>query len=92
MSSRLIIYIKNAGGREDVWWIDAYVHNESGELDLYRSGEYVVTLRPDDYCNGLVIEEWDGEARTIEPLNDFDDIEEDEDGDVYVNITLPTVH
>ena len=92
MSPCLIIFTVDAGGLENVWLVDAYVQGEDGDLDLYRSGEYVITLGADDYCNGLVIEDWDGDARVIDTNTETIEIEEDEDGDVYVNITLPTVH
>lgn len=88
-SPSLLILTVDAGGRENCWLVDDWKEAGSGERDLFRSGEYIITLSFDDYANGWIEQKWDG---VHEVSGEELDLEFDEDGDAVLSLVLPTIH
>lgn len=92
--SQLFIYAKSNKGVEQTELVDAYEVRPDGGVDLYRGcveGPFA-TLEPDQMAQGFIVLEWDAELSEFYSADMEIDFEEDEDGDVYVNVTLPTQH
>lgn len=90
MTPRLFILTIDASGGENCWLVDEYQEQPHGERDLYRAGQYIITLGPDDYANG-----WEEMPWCSAPLGGSgieSEIMEDEDGEEVLVMHLPTLH
>jgi hypothetical protein len=52
----LVIYTVDNKGSENAWQVDSYETEPDRSVKLFRSGQHIITLGPDDYCNGFVVE------------------------------------
>lgn len=89
MSPSLLILTVDANGGENCWLVDDWKEASNGERDLFRAGEYVITLGADDYVNGWDECPWPG---VQEPSGEEITLEMDEDGEAIVSMLIPTIH
>jgi tRNA A37 threonylcarbamoyladenosine biosynthesis protein TsaE len=92
---QLFVYAESEDGTERMFLVDAYMVKGSGEVELFRNGmdEAVTILQPSHVAGNFFVLEWDEELSTHYNEDDFElKLEEDGEGDVYLNVILPTVH
>lgn len=89
MSPCLLIFTVDVNGGENCWLVDSWKDVGAGERDLFRNGQYIITLGADDYANGWDEVPWNG---IQEPSGEEIEMEVDEDGEVALSMIIPTIH
>jgi hypothetical protein len=79
---RYLVVNTDLNGEEYPWLVDDVVPMPCGNVELWRDGDMIITLGPEDYAGGLIQAPWDADIEFEGSLGDY--IEQVEDDDVLV--------